>query len=393
MKLAFIFDRKLPSPAIRGGAIQVLIDGIVPYLKKHHKITIFSITDPELPEKEMRNGIKYIRIPPGNYFREVARVLAKKEFDLIHVLNRPDQLTYLKGFAPKSKFVLSLHNERLSKSSISAKHGNEVIRSAKKIITISRFLKKSVVKRFPGAKKKLVTVYSGVDLSRFTPIWSADAIKIRNQVREKYGIGPEKKVILFVGRLIKKKGPHVLIEAMKHVIEKHPDAVLVISGGKYYSDNRTTGYIESLHALAKPIEEHIRFTQFIPSDEIPHHYLIADIFACSSQWREPAGRIHYEAMAAGIPIVTTRRGGIPEIVKHMENGWVINDFKNPVAFAEAINHMFDFPEEAKQMARNGRKQVEQNFQFSEVAQNLELVYCKAANIQQGGRRDGTSTSL
>lgn len=377
MKLAFIFDRKLPSPAIRGGAIQVLIDGIVPYLRRNHDITIFSITDPDLPNKEKRNGIKYIRISAKNYFRDVARYLAKGGFDLIHVLNRPDQLTYLKEFAPKSKFVLSLHNERLSEGSISSKDGKEVIRSAKKIITISRFLKKSVIKRFPDAKNKLVTVYSGVDLSRFTPIWSPEAERIRNQIREKYDIRPDQKVILFVGRLIKKKGPHILIEAMDNVIEKHPNAVLVISGGKYYSDNRMDGYIESLHQLAKPIEKHIRFTKYIPIDDIPTHYLIADVFACSSQWREPAGRIHYEAMAAGIPIVTTRRGGIPEIVKHMENGWVINDFKNPKAFAEAINYIFDQPKEAERLARNGRKQVEQSFQFSEVAQNLDLVYCKA----------------
>lgn len=75
-------------------------------------------------------------------------------------------------------------------------------------------------------------------------------------------------MILFVGRLTKNKGPDILIHAMKEIVKVHKDAVLVIVGGKWFSDNRVNKYIKKLHKLAKPIKEHVIFTKFIPADQI-----------------------------------------------------------------------------------------------------------------------------
>ncbi|WP_441894655.1 hypothetical protein [Paenibacillus sp. YAF4_2] len=60
MRLALICTEKLPSPAIRGGAIQIMMDGISPFLGKKHEVTIYSITDDSLPDKDNRGGIQYI---------------------------------------------------------------------------------------------------------------------------------------------------------------------------------------------------------------------------------------------------------------------------------------------------------------------------------------------
>ncbi|MCY8887189.1 glycosyltransferase, partial [Bacillus spizizenii] len=64
-----------------------------------------------------------------------------------------------------------------------------------------------------------------------------------------------------------------------------------------------------LRKLALPYRDHVIFTKFIPADDIPNLFLMADVFVCSSQWNEPLARVNYEAMAAGTPLITTNRGG------------------------------------------------------------------------------------
>lgn len=377
MKLAYVFDRRLPSPAIRGGAIQLLIDGVLPYLRKKNRITIFSIKDPKLPNKEKRGSVKYIRLSPDNYFKKVSKYLAKGNFDLIHVLNRPDKVPDMKKAAPKSRFVISLHNDRFSEDSISKEVAAKSIESVKNIFTVSDYIKDTVKKRFPQAAPKLVTVYSGVNIKDYISPQDSKADDIRKKLRKKYGITSDKKVILFAGRLIEKKGPHLLIEAMKDVMKKHKDAVLVISGGKYYSDNGMTEYVKSLYKMAKPLGDKVVFTKFIKAEKMPEYYLMADLFVCSSQWNDPAARIHYEAMAAGTPIITTNRGGTPEIIKHGYNGLVLNDYSNPRAFANAIDYLLSNPKEAERLSRNGRELVKKRFQFIHTAKRWHELY-KAA---------------
>ncbi len=54
MKIAYICTEKLPSPAVKGGAIQMMIDGVSPYISQEHELTIFSISDPILPKQETK---------------------------------------------------------------------------------------------------------------------------------------------------------------------------------------------------------------------------------------------------------------------------------------------------------------------------------------------------
>lgn len=376
MKLAFICTEMLPSPAIKGGAIQIMIDGVAPFLAKHHQLTIYSITDPKLPALETRNGIRYIRFPASAYIRNVAGSLRNQGYDVVHVFNRPRNVPRYNAAAPGSRFVVSLHNDMFNRNKLSDSEAARTIRDVEKIMTVSDYIGTTVTRRFPSAKRKLQTVYSGFDLSRYRTAWSAESAPIRTRLRQKYGL-QGKKVVLFVGRLTDKKGPDILIRSMKEVLSEFPDAALVIVGGRWFSDDTVTTYVRGLHSLAKPYGNKIKFTKFIPSDQIPDYYLMADVFVCSSQWQEPLARVHYEAMAAGIPVVTTDRGGNAEVIRHMDNGLVVRDYRNPSAFAKAINYLLSNPEEARRMALNGRRFAESDFTFEHVSARLNDVYQEA----------------
>ena len=84
-----------------------------------------------------------------------------------------------------------------------------------------------------------------------------------------------------------------------------------------------------LKEISKELKGPVIFTGYLSPTEIPKYYSIGDIFVNMSQWKEPLARVHYEAMAAGLPIITTNRGGNAEVMQEGVNGFVMNDYTNP----------------------------------------------------------------
>lgn len=347
-------------------------------------MTIFGITHPDLPERGVVNGVEYIRVPRQNYVFNIGIELSKKRakqevYDLVHIFNRPRDLLVYKNSMPESRFVLSLHNEMFKEGKISFEIGNLVIQAVDRIMTISEYIGQTVIERFPNAKDKIKAVYSGIDLKRYKPYWDKEVQEKRKELRKKYGV-EDKKVVLFVGRLSAVKGPDVLIEAMKKVMSRYSNAVLVIVGSKWFSEDLIDEYGLKIRKQAESLgKDKVIFTGFVPPNDIPSHFLIGDIFVCSSQWQEPLARVHYEAMGTGLPIITTNRGGNAEIIKHLQNGYVIDDYTNPDAFVEAILFLFSNLETTNKLAKEGRAFVESNFEFSHVSQRLENLYRAAIN--------------
>ncbi|MBD0381574.1 glycosyltransferase family 4 protein [Paenibacillus sedimenti] len=379
MRIAFICTEMSPVPSIRGGAIQIFIDGVAPYLSGKHDLTIFCIADPNQADREEVDGVTYIRIPRKKYVTGVAKELAKQHstkqaYQVIHVFNRPENILKYKTATPSSNFIISCHNEMFRKERVSDEMGELSIRLVDKIMLISDYIGSTIVQRFPSAASKMHTIYSGVNLRRYKPIWQDSIQSERKKLRKKYGVN-NKKVILFVGRLCKAKGTDILITAMKKVIQSHPNAVLVIVGSKSFRDHRVNDYVVNLRQLAESLgKNRVIFTNFVPPSEMPSLFLLGDIFVCSSQWQEPLARVHYEAMGAGLPIITTNRGGNAEIIRHNKNGIVLNDYSNPQAFADSISNLLSNPEKALKLAKAGRRFVEKDFGFEHVAKRLENLY-------------------
>ncbi|MEK3805614.1 glycosyltransferase family 4 protein [Bacillus sp. FSL H8-0547] len=376
MKIAFICTEKLPSPAVKGGAIQLMLDGILPYFSRNHDVTVYSITDPLLPDSNEHNGIQYIRFPRPSFHEQTANDIEGKFFSHIHVFNRPGELWRYKQASPTSKLFVSLHNDMFSTRKLKREQALEALSMCDAITTVSEYIKRTVTFRYPDAEAKSHVVYSGVDFSSFLPRESAEGEQKRALWREKYGLNG-KKAILFIGRLSRTKGPHLLIRAMKQVIREHPDSVLVIVGGKWFSEDGINDYVQFLYDEAAKLGEHVLFTKYIPSEDIPNILLMGDLLVCSSQWHEPLARIHYEAMAAGLPIITTDRGGNAEVINHHVNGLIIQEYDQTNAFAEAISQLLADSTAAVSLGKNGRQYAEKNFTFQHTAAKLETIYVNA----------------
>ncbi|GAH49238.1 unnamed protein product, partial [marine sediment metagenome] len=148
--------------------------------------------------------------------------------------------------------------------------------------------------------KEITIIPNGVDLSRFETCSREDA-------RQKLGIGKREGIILCVANLRVEKGHEYIVEAMEKVATNSPQSRLFIVGRDFQR-----GKIQKL-ALEKNLDQKVLFTGFIPPDKIPEYMVAADVFVLPSL-SEGFPNVLLEAMAAGLPIVATNVGGVPEIV-------------------------------------------------------------------------------
>jgi spore coat protein SA len=376
MKILMICTEKLPVPPVLGGAIQTYIAGSLPYLSKHHEITVLGISDASLPDKETQNGIHYVRIPGKVFeiYREgVVKFVKKHQFDLIHVFNRPRLVMPIRNVAPLSKITLSMHNDMFGSEKIDSDEANNVIKTVSMIVTISNYVGNVIRSLYPEAASKIRTIYSGVDTDRFLPGSYSKMQKIRYEIRKKHRL-ENKTVLLFAGRLSENKGVDRLVRALPQLSKKFKNLALVIVGSKWFSQNEMTSYIAYVKALAEKQQVPVVATGFVHPDEIQNWFAAADLFVCTSIWQEPLARVHYEAMAAGLPIVTTARGGNPEVIIPGENGLIVENPEDPNGFVDNITEILSDRSLMKKMGKKGRELAVSNFEWNRVANDILEVW-------------------
>ncbi len=381
MRLALICTEKLPVPPIRGGAVQLYIDGILPYLSRHHQVSVFSIADPDLPERESDGVVEHLRMPARStreYTAAISATIAseRRRFDIIHVFNRPKWISQLATDlkANNTRFTLSLHNDMFTADKITHDEAEACLRTVSAVAAVSEYIKGRVLELYPSAGCKIRTVYSGADTDLFRPVWDPDARLLRREVRSRLGIAEHAPVILSLGRLSPKKGVHVLLDALPLILRDHPQAALIIVGSKWYGMNESSPYTARLESAAANFPGHVFFTGFIPPFDVARYYAAADVFVCASQWAEPLARVHYEAMASGLPIITTDRGGNAEVVRGFGTGWIVADARDSAEFARLTSLVVKHPDQARAMGEIGRKMAEERFNWRRVAGAVEKLF-------------------
>jgi glycosyltransferase involved in cell wall biosynthesis len=161
---------------------------------------------------------------------------------------------------------------------------------------------------------------------------------------------------------------------MREVKKRHPQTVLVIVGSKSLGNTIENDYVKDIKEQARRMSKDIIFTNYIPVDGISQYYTMSDVFVCPSQWQEPLARVQYEAMAAGLPIITTNRGGNPEVIADGRNGFVIDSYDSPKAMARAINKILDNDKMRKKMGEVNRNLVVNKYSFKLYADRISKLY-------------------
>jgi len=212
-------------------------------------------------------------------------------------------------------------------------------------------ISKSVTKT---ASQSMVKIAPGIDTDHFSP---QDARALRNEL----GL-TEKKVIVSVGRLVHRKGQDVLIEALPAIIEKVPEAhILMIGEGPY------RGYLET-RAKSLGIEDKITFIGRIQYADLPRYICAGDLFVMPSRSRlaglevEGLGIVYLEASACGLPVIAGDSGGAPDAVLEGETGLVV-DGTQKIEVAAAVVELLLDPDRSKAMGIRGRQWIIQEWRW------------------------------
>lgn len=369
MKIAILTSGILPVPAVQGGAVENLIDFYLEYNNQHHlhNITVYSVGDnvvknhPALQSEvnhyeyvdinrwwsklrkklyKKTHGKEYYHYTIEYFFKQAYRRILKEHYDLLLLENRPGySLKIPQDY--KVKIVYHIHNDFLNAQT---KEAQEIYDRADSIICISDYIK-SRVRTINKDDKKCVTVLNGIDLKAFT---YPSVVSIH---RQDFGLPDDDFVIVFSGRVIKQKGIRQLLMAMNE-LKEYPHIRLMIIGGSFYGNDKVDSpFIHELPELSASVHHQIIFTGFKPYREIPSLLSLADIAVLPSVWEEPLGLTCIEAMAMGLPVVTTNQGGIPETVTS-DCAIILNvDETLPHYIAAAILDLYQHPEKREAMSR------------------------------------------
>jgi glycosyltransferase involved in cell wall biosynthesis len=204
-----------------------------------------------------------------------------------------------------------------------------------------------------------------------------DTVAFRPAERIAYNGSARARKILFVGRLIQEKGVHCLIEAVKVVFRRFPDATLEIVGSSWFGENRSTPYIAALKAAASALGSRVLFTGYVQSDRLPDIYRSAAVFVAPSVWSEPFGKMNLEAMACGLAVVSSPRGGIPEVIG---DAGVLCEPDDVVALADSIMTLLGDDRLRSEMGRRARERAKTLFTWDGAVLRIEEL------LQEIGRR-------
>ena len=238
------------------------------------------------------------------------------------------------------------------------------LRDAAAAVTVSDYNLHYLAERFPGAHAPLVRIYNGIDLAAFP--WQPPR--------------PEADEILAVGRLVEKKGFHILIEAVRILAaEGRPVRCRIVGSGEEEADLRA-------QIAACRLEGHVTLAGSLPQAEVKAAMRGAAMLACPCVVGEDGNRdglptVLLEAMALGLPCIGSDVTGIPEVVADGVTGLVAPEGDAP-ALARAIARLLDDPALRASLSAEARRLVERDFDIRRNAPQIGALFDRCVAGQQ-----------
>jgi glycosyltransferase involved in cell wall biosynthesis len=406
MKIAFITQPWERALAPDVGSIEILTIAAARFLAQEDSVFIFARGGGAAAGRETRDGVQYLRFPvihehkflsplwrlsptPGVplvasrfygafFIHQAARHLAELNCDIVHVHNFSQFIPVIRRFNPSVKIVLHMHCEWLTQ--FDRETLARRLRIADAIIGCSRHVTKGIRTRFPELAAKCHTILNAVDVDHF-------------QRRAGTEQPPAKrKSILFVGRISPEKGVHVLVESFLRVAECFPDAELNIVGAdcgvatlmhfelnddaltRELSAIKVSGYADRIRKLIpRNVHHRVKFSGFVSHAHLPGIYHSHDILVSPSVCHEAFCLPVAEAMAAGLPVVGTRSGGVQEQIVSGKTG-ILVERGNVADLTQAIEYLLGKPLLRSSMGDAGRARAAAMFSWHVCVPEWRRLY-------------------
>jgi starch synthase len=246
------------------------------------------------------------------------------------------------------------------------------------VIAVSSGMRADILRSYPSVDPaKVHVVHNGIDVTAWAPTSNP-------QLLERLGIDPERRSVVFVGRITRQKGLPYLLAAAEQLPE---DVQLILCAGAPDTPEILSEVTSRVEQLQQRRDGVIWISDHLPRHELAAILSSATTFVCPSIY-EPLGIVNLEAMACGIPVVGTATGGIPEVIDDGVTGWLVpieqvqdgtgtplnaQQYVNDLAYA--MNYAVSDPERAKSMGVAARERARLHFDWMAIAQRsiYELV--------------------
>lgn len=348
-----------PNITIPGGSRSFTMN-LLEYLIKEFNVILFGVG-----ANKSEYNFKFVSVcNKSSQIRYIFNLffMKKPTNSLVHVQSPLYILPFI--FFKKNNFIIStLHGD--NSKAIRRKKGRLIsviydsiekfaLKQADKIIAVDNGTKYIYLKKHPWLQEKIVMAPVGVDIEKFKPI-------DKQKIRHKYKFNTDDKIILYVGRLRNDKGVDTLLKAFRQIEGVISNAKLVIVGdGK------------DAHRLMKLATEfaldNVFFLGTIEHDKIPEIMNCADVFALASLY-ESGPLVVQEALACGIPVVTTNVGRVQEFIRDDSIGRIVD--RDEENFAMAIKEVLKMDQE---ITRKRCRQLSMDFSFEKTANTLIQIY-------------------
>ncbi len=299
---------------------------------------------------------------PG-LFEEISRygiiasgIAGKEPHDIIHV---HDWLTFQGGIEAKKvsgkPLVVHVHatefdrcGENYNKRVFDIeKRGME---AADQIITVSHFTRNIVIKNFGISPLKVITVHNAVE-----PV-------NKDEIRKRWKIGTNDKIVTFLGRVTSQKGPGYFIEAAYKILKRMDNVRFVMAGGGDLLEDMIK-YVAKLG-----ISDKFHFTGFLKGDDVYRMYAMSDVYVMPSV-SEPFGIAPLEAIQINVPVIISKQSGVSEVLTNA----IKVDFWDVDSMSDAIYGILSYPVLSGFLSKNGCKEVK-NLKWSDAAHKIRKIY-------------------
>ena len=246
-----------------------------------------------------------------------------------------------------------------------------VLKKSDSIVTLSEYTREKLQRTYGLAPSKVSVIPGGVDLERFKP--STDKASIRARL----GLPEERFVLLTVRNLVPRMGLENLLTAFAIVLNGRRDLLLVIGG----EGPLETELKEQVGRYG--VEDYVRFAGYIPDEDLPSYYQMADLFILPTIELEGFGLVTVEALASGLPVLGTPIGGTREILAGLGPEYLFDDV-TPESMATGILNVLDNwgkdSSAYKAISKSCRQVAEEHYSWDNHVNKLEdLFYSMLGN--------------
>ena len=350
-KVLIISPCDLPVPAVQGGAVQTLIDSIINSNEKKPNFQLIILSSYDENAYRKSKQFKYTKF----IFVKYNKLLDFSDLCIDKIIGLKEKSSQIRknNYLWKFKILLTAKNilkkqtfddvilqnygyftKIFEETELLEKYKNHIfyhlhndipdginpdIMKKIKCILISNYLSKKILNNYGmDIKQNLLILNNGIAVDKYMNRLTAEE---RVRLREKFGFTEKDKVVCFVGRINPDKGIFELLEAMKKI--QNTDIKLLVIGAAEFENKVKSEFEDKIRKICNQLGDRIKATGYISHEQIWKYYQVADLAALPSMWEEPAGLTILEALASGLPVITTNAGGIPEFMKN-EYGFMLD---------------------------------------------------------------------